>query len=538
MRDKTIFQKAQQFILLIYVGIMLGFFPICYHFQYRDMGDFKYHVFLISTVAFLLLTMFNLIFSIIGEGCLFKIEKATKLDWAMLVFFISNCLSFIFSVNQSEAFKGSPGWYTGFLMQLLLMGTFFVISKVEFEKLEKYSFPILLFSSFIVYFLAVLHRFNIDPLNIYGNLPEKYRVEFLSTMGQSSWYSSFLCTVWPLGLYLFYMEKEKKKRICYGIYTSVGAMSLVTQNTDTAFLSLAAILLLLFYISQKEEAGIKCFLESLILIFASFSFMGVLQRIFSDRMIPLEKLSIFMSQGYLSHSIVLVVLFLYLYLNWKEKGKAANCKKKKGIEDAEPVMVKKFLESRKLFYGIVAILISFIFLTIIFIILNTNGYLLNKFGYQIENSYLLFDENWGNLRGFSWKFSWQYFKELPLLRKVIGVGPDCYSVYYQEIPELYERVSCFFGGLLLTNSHNEYLTKLINLGILGLAIYIIMFCTAMKQFLERLKEERILGAFALITVSYMTHVFFCYEQVCCTPIFFILIAIGNKIFYNEINIRK
>ena len=119
------------------------------------------------------------------------------------------------------------------------------------------------------------------------------------------------------------------------------------------------------------------------------------------------------------------------------------------------------------------------------------------------------------------------------------MGPDCFCEYYKTVPEFQTRVSSFFSDLILTNAHNEYLTKLINLGLLGLFSYLAVFAAGITEFLRGRKKCSLQGAFVLITGAYAVHNIFCYEQVCSTPFFVILIAIGNRIYcqFREGNIK-
>ena len=171
---------------------------------------------------------------------------------------------------------------------------------------------------------------------------------------------------------------------------------------------------------------------------------------------------------------------------------------------------------------------------ILFIVLNSTGFLYTHFGYQNVNNYLLFTDHWGNQRGFAWRYTWEAFSEMPFLRKWIGVGPDAYSFYAESVPEYAAQMEAFWGSLTLTNAHNEYLTKLINVGIFGLLSYLFMLGSAIYIFVKNRKEHVLLPAFALCVVSYMAHNIFCYEQVCCTPFFYILFGFGGNLIHNKI----
>jgi len=147
---------------------------------------------------------------------------------------------------------------------------------------------------------------------------------------------------------------------------------------------------------------------------------------------------------------------------------------------------------------------------------------------------LLFDNQWGNGRGFAWKFAVATFAEMPLLQKLFGVGPDCFSAYAASVPEYLELMKGFWGDLVLTNAHNEYLTKLYNIGVVGLLAYIMMLVTGVRIFIKNRDINSFLPAFALCIVSYMAHNIFCYEQVCCTPFFYIILGIGSNLIHNQI----
>ena len=528
--------KAQKFVfsstnmvISLYLCFMLGVLPLLYKYQYAGMGDFKYFVFAHVTIVFVLI-LFLLIFA----GFLLKIKKEgfakwkvrwqpdlSLLDKAVLLYFLCTSLSFLFSSFKKELLWGAEGWNMGYISQVLFVLLYYLISRRW--KWKQGMIWILLTSSSIVFLAAVMHRFDVDFLNIYGDLALKYKVQFLSTMGQSSWYSSFLCTVFPVGLYLFFNLEKKSLRIVSGAYSVLAMCSLVTQNTDSAFLSLFCVLLLLFYLSFDGEKEKRRFYEVLLLVFGSFTFMGICRRIFADRVIPVDSLSMFMSQGFLSPLVCLGAAMLYLFC--KKKGNFFFQGSKNNGQDM-PV-------NRIVFKFVAGMIAVGVFVMILFIVLNSNGFLYTQFGYQNVNNYLHFTDNWGNGRGFSWRYTFNVFSEMPFLQKWFGVGPDGYSFYAKSVPVLAEQMQGFWGSLILTNAHNEYLTKLVNTGIFGLVSYLFMLGCAVFLCIRNRKENILLPAFALCTVSYMAHNIFCYEQVCCSPFFYILLGLGGNLLHKK-----
>ena len=113
----------------------------------------------------------------------------------------------------------------------------------------------------------------------------------------------------------------------------------------------------------------------------------------------------------------------------------------------------------------------------------TTGMLKNWFGVSSTGQYLLFDEYWGNSRGFSWSITAETFAKLPLWRKLTGVGPDCYSVYCYADTDLAGRLHHYFGqNQTLTNAHNEFLNQLFCTGGIGFAAFVGFLAAAVCRF--------------------------------------------------------
>lgn len=61
----------------------------------------------------------------------------------------------------------------------------------------------------ITFILGILNRFGVDPLGMYKGISSSYQILFLSTIGQATWYSSYVCTVFAIGLCIFFCGKEQ-----------------------------------------------------------------------------------------------------------------------------------------------------------------------------------------------------------------------------------------------------------------------------------------------------------------------------------------
>ena len=84
------------------------------------------------------------------------------------------------------------------------------------------------------------------------------------------------------------------------------------------------------------------------------------------------------------------------------------------------------------------------------------------------------------------------FSEQDIVHKLTGVGPDAMSAYiYQDGSEgLLQMLNQVFGpNLRLTNTHNEWLTVLVDTGILGLIGFGGAMVTAMAAFFRKSGES-------------------------------------------------
>lgn len=502
-----------------YVLIMFVAMPLFYHDKYFDIGDFKFEMFAKITIGMLVVVgivwVIHIIFFIKQAGsmrslfcCIGElIHKFTILDWFVIGYTVAVLLSYLLSDYQKETLFGYEGWNMGLLSQLSFVLLYFLISRFWCEKWKQDLVCVICVASALVFILAILHRFMIDPLALYEGIDSSYYIRFLTTIGQATWYSSFLCTVLPLGVVLFWFCDKRWQRICLMVYCFLGFSTLVTQNSDSAFLSLGAIFFALFCLSFGSNKDFLRFCETVILALVSMRVMGILQIIFAERIVKLDKISIFFSQNELLWFVLLIMIVIYIVVRLADK----NDKFK--IEDW------KWLRTLA-----VILLIGGFVVVVNLMIQTTTGELPSMMASLYDSQYFNFNERWGNNRGFNWSYSAKMFVEYPLKEKIIGIGPDGYASYaYQYYAE---EAIAKWGDSVLTNAHNEWLNMLVNGGMLGLISYGGIFVSAVCVFLKNRKKDIMLSAVAICVLSYMFHNIFCYQQVMCTPIVFILMGIG------------
>ena len=570
--------EIEQYILFAYLFCMLGIFPLFYREQYYKIGDAKFGFFwkvslVFIVTSFVLFVIKKLLQKMDRQKNMISgrskksekelqqnrnvffdfLEELSTLDYLVLVYGICVCLSYAFSDYKEYAWRGAAGWEMGFCSQLIFVATYFILSrknewlasisrrdsKKEYGYFASTILGIHLLASSLVFMFGILHRFDMDPLGMYLGLELNQKIEFLSTIGQATWFSSYVCTTFAIGVALFYISEKIWIRVVSGVYTVLSFGILVTQNSDSAFIAIAGILLLLGYFSlSKIETWIR-FLQIVSLMWGTFAAVGLLQRLFVDWAIPLDTLSVFFSQSIFTWGMLLLSLLLYLFYEKnvkKEQNEKLSYRKKKEKIDAidKEERCKRIMQITKMVYqGILIALVIGIFATIIFIYLNTKGYLLSWFGYQNSHSYLLFDYHWGSNRGSTWMITWQAFSQMPFYQKLFGVGPDSLSEYLYSVPDISDLLRSLWGNMRLTNAHNEYLNSLMCYGIVGLVSWCGVLFGGISYFHKKAKENPFMIGFALCIMGYACHNIFCYQQVCCTPFLFILLGIGESLTKSE-----
>jgi len=508
----------------LWILAMVTVFPLYAPDRYFDLGAHKFQFFFKCSLWCLLPAA--VLFVLQAVGCLAQVRrldmrqferqssvkerKLSGTDLAFLAYLAVLAGSFVSSDYRQQAWIGAEGWYMGFRTQLLLAAAWFCVSRAKLWT------KVLLAGHFTgsaaAALLGILHRFGADPLRMYEGISEKYYLEFLSTLGQATWFSSYLCTVLVIGAACFFLEQNGRKRFFYGIYCAVMFGAVVTQNSDSAFLAMAVLAAGLFWICCFHTAWMERFLEFLLLMLGSFKVIGILQLLLPAQAMQLGALSVFMTQSMETWYLLLAVSVIYTLFQ-AYKGRI-------GTGAARRI-------GRVLFGTTAAAAGISVVGGVLFIICNTAGVL----PVQNSNSYLLFDDAWGNYRGVIWKVSGKMFAKMDIWQKLTGAGPDCYWPQCEANTGLREQIAVYFGwDQVLTNAHNEFLNVLICLGVLGLLAYAAYLVTAFVRFLKGALtwKEPVLLAGCLVILTYCSHNLFCYQQVCCTPFLILILAIAEN----------
>ena len=242
--------------------------PVYMKNAYFEIGVAKYnayaHIVVFGFPVILLFVLLYMGFSLREKKTFSKrvtafLKSMSLTDWFVVGYVLFVLLSFFVCDYKKEAFWGYDGWYMGLFSQLTFVVIYFVFSR--FLKSYNLLLTVLCATAFYVFVLGILHRLLIDPLNVYEGLSYYHKNRFLSTLGQASWYSGFMMTVLPIGMFLFCNVRHLALRVAAGIFTLAGFMTLVSQNTDSAYFAFLAAMLVLLYVAVKDAGSMRKWFE-------------------------------------------------------------------------------------------------------------------------------------------------------------------------------------------------------------------------------------------------------------------------------------
>lgn len=526
--------SLKQMVCTMYLAVLFIIYPLYQPEHYFQMGVHKYKFYLYSAIIFILAMIVAYLYDstvqanrVVVKGKNYVEPEKRSLSQKIKDFFVNNSwierfvyvyligviISYLLCKDKELGMWGADGWNMGLVMQLILIFCLLVFD--YFYENNSYLVAFSMIGSSIVFFIAVINRFGFDPLNNYEGLNEDQIISFLTTIGQSSWYGSYLITVFPLGVALYFISDRRNKiinrlTIAYLILTFA---TYVTHNSEGSFFSLLAVYLVMFWIAIEEKEKMFRLMEIVLMMSGTFTSIGLLQRAVPDRVVQIGSISFFLSKGPIMPIIFVVIGVIYILFTKAESGK-------KFINNLYEK--KKFLNVFRIGFYLLILLLLISWPVIIY--LNTKGIISEALGTLSTNEYLLFNEMWGNRRGASWTAGVWMFRDFSITNKLFGIGPD--SLEAVSVLEPYARlIATVHGDAILSCLHNEYFNSIICYGLLGGISYIGIFIAGFVRYMKMYKKEGIVIMGAMCIAAYVSFNFFCYQTVCCTPFLFVIIGV-------------
>ena len=233
-----VLQSLLEYLTVLFAVIMGGVLVFYMQEGYVKIGTAKFNAYAYVCVFGMPVLMILAIFWLLTE----KRERRKKFrerfsvtDLFLLAFLLLAFISFLMSGDLNACFWGYDGWYMGLFAQLSFVLLYFIFSR--FCKDGKIVMTAICLFALYAFVIGILHRLLIDPIGVYDNISDFYKNQFLSTMGQASWYSSFVCSILPLGVFCFYLAQKtwiyrvydtgitKYRQRLYGKYCGISAAS-------------------------------------------------------------------------------------------------------------------------------------------------------------------------------------------------------------------------------------------------------------------------------------------------------------------------
>ena len=575
------------FLTTAYVFVMLCIYPLFYRNRYFDMGESKFLFFKwFSGVMFVVLAVVWLYrfidYHFSRDAYEVSFEKAfkgmNKTDIFAIAYFFLTWISFLLSSAMLApgstiklALWGFPGWNMGFISQLFFIFIYFFVSR--FWKKNDITIIAMLVIATFTFQMTIVQRFGFNPLGMYNDVRREDLEKFVSTLGQTSWFSSYAVLMVPVGMYFYIFDKRMQAKILSILFTALSFGMLVTTHSDSAYIAFTFILLTYFCFCLESNEKMFRFLEVVIVGLLSMRIVGWMNLAFPDRVqqtiVEPEKLTKAATQStpmliLLIAAIVIYTVFRFVICGDKPWERAAELKKeeerkaaaktvkktvskknqknnknkgrKNQAESPAPVVEEKPAEpanegfdisryARPIRVTVLSLLVISIIAIVMCVVLVTNGTIpADTLLGRID--YFHYADSWGNHRGFNWRMAIKAFKNSSVKDLLVGVGPDCFADAMDKYcqPEVYN----YWSGLTLACAHNEFLNLLITGGFLGLFAYLGIMVACFVELCRGAKDEPFLIPFAAAIPAYFGHNFFCYQQCICTPVLFLLMAMGMR----------
>ena len=425
---------------------------------------------------------------------------------------IAVLVSYLFTNYREEALWGTASWRMGMWTQLGAVIVYFMISRMW---QWKSWIPVLVLPvSAVVFSLGYVNKFCLFPID-----PQFVNTSFISTIGNINWYCGYLVTILFGGVYLLWRMEEKMtwKKLLLMAYVTIGFASLATQGSSSGIVTFAVVMFVLFGMSVRDSRRMEVFWQEMTMFSGACLLTFILRKanVFSQELV-MEGMT-----DLLTFSMVTILMTIL-------SGTILCLIHRARLKRSYP---EKLLH--RIYCGIAIAVPVMILVVLLLTLINTlaGGALTPNITDPNVTKWLTFNVSWGSARGGTWAAGARCFWEADFLHKIFGVGPDCLYAFLSNEGSvgLQTMVNDRFGGNRLTNAHNEWLTVLVDIGVLGLVSYAGMMITAIRDFLRAGENKMLVGACGICVLAYTVNNMFSFQQVMNISTVFVIMGIGENL---------
>lgn len=491
-KESTILEKLTE----AYIIILIILFPLCVDSTgFFRILECKYRYFLIIATSYLAICILTFIYFCIFEKInYFKGKKLSKIQIAVIVFWIVNIISGLISpyFNKYNLFIG-VGRGEGLINISLYCLTFLFITL--FGKFKKRYVLYFSISSILISFIAVLQYIGFNPFNMYQDGIGTHNVSFMGTIGNIDFISAIFCILLTVSFTAFvFLDDNKYIKIIHLISITLGAFifEILDVSSGAVAFILGIALISPFIITDNKRLSKALIAGGVILLGYAINII-----INPEYHYNTQTLKLYFQFNYIAGMlIILTLIFIGLaYLFNKIKFEIKN--KKKLI---------------KIIYIVMFIIVLIAICTIYFYDFNIS--ILSELHEILHGN---FSDDFGTYRIFLWKRSLSLVKDYPL----IGTGPDTFAIRFMD---RYTEDVIALGELSINDTAaNVYITMLVNIGAIGLISYLIFI---ILQLIYGIKKTNGYSKVLLLSMMcFLIQDFFNLWVVIVTPLFWALMAI-------------
>jgi hypothetical protein len=507
--------KFFQNSVLLYVLLMVSVFPLFCPSKYFHIQEDHLNFFTVVTWGLLSLFLISLVVyyyqvssqyeGAFGTRIQQEIKKLSITDYAFFALLISCIISTCFSYYPEASFTGENGRLMGLSTYLLLFITYFLVSRGF--KFKNYVIIVLLITADIMSLIAVLQRSGCDVFGLFKNLSITTQLQYISTIGNIDFFSSYVMLTLPISACLFCFY-DNKLNWFYFLSTLMSFAALIVANADSGFAAAALMFVMLGIFCFKSLKTLKKFIAVLFAFFASCRLEYFLIRVDGNAFASLKSIphALLTSHVTLICLIITAVLMAAAYyFNYK------GCQFEKSL---------KFLKLA--FISLALLLVAIlVFIFIWFSWVDTSkplGYLGN---------YLRFNNQWGDNRGYIFSLAIGSFIKFNPFQKLFGYGMDMFKIVIMNL--LNFKPSQLSQFQIYDSAHNELLNQLISTGLVGCASYIVFIISQIVKNIKKSKKEPLLLVFAVCFSCYFIQSLANIAIPMVFPLLILLIAVSESI---------
>ena len=472
-----------QVLYTIYLILICTVLPIYMKDGYYELGEAKAICYLMISAPFAALLLLNLVFARDGKAESKAHSKITVPEFFLYGTVFSMIISYVFSTDKKIALLGFEGWRNGLLVSAIAILFCILFSQKEY-RIDGRVLAFLLLVPFLEAVLSIINRFSIFPIAINGQSSS-----FLATIGNINWFSGFLSIWATLGIGIMYVQKNFSWKFWVsGIYTFVMLISLLLQGSDGAVLILAGAYGFLLFCSLSDRDSFKKFLIQVTLLGLSMTAVDVAM-LFIGNFYNYDS-NILLAICYTHIVIILVAAAFFIY---------RVCRLLEEIKASFRSTVYRWIYVAALLAGIT---------------------------YAVAMAVMGFGDDFGNGRGIIYRMCADLYMNLSPWQQLVGIGQDCLYPYAMKDAMWSSSFRNVFGDIALTNAHCEFLTILIERGMIGAALYVGLFVSAIFQLYKVKEKEPKAVALGLPIISFFVYNQISFQQIMAMPYCYILLGIG------------